>query len=179
LDRRIRTDNANSRDNAVCDRSYPPSIVCTGVIIDNVSGFTISQIFSSLAFDITTPEQYRQRLVNLHLGESTKAKPLPWNERAPLSTPLCQGASRIREFHGVKPSVRRPYSVKLHVCCYSTFFKEEHLAVRSKHEPCPDSYVSYLQHKKHESHSSMLIQIIALNSLSSARRYHPPQRKHL
>lgn len=63
-------DNTNSGDNAVCDRSDPPSTTCTGVIIDNVSGFTISQMFSSLTFDITTPEQYRQRLINLHLGST-------------------------------------------------------------------------------------------------------------
>ncbi len=42
----------------------------TGVITDNVSGFTISQMFSSLTSDITTPEQYRQRLINLHLGST-------------------------------------------------------------------------------------------------------------
>jgi len=63
-------DNTNVRDTTACDIEGPIINQCTGVV-DNVSGFTISQMFSSLTSDITTPEQYRQRLINLHLGSTS------------------------------------------------------------------------------------------------------------
>ncbi|MFM9949840.1 MAG: hypothetical protein ACKV1O_18030 [Saprospiraceae bacterium] len=44
----------------------PPSTVN-----DQVSGFTINQMFSALTSDITTPDQYRIRLLNLHLGSTS------------------------------------------------------------------------------------------------------------
>jgi len=44
----------------------PPSTVN-----DQVSGFTINQMFSALTSEITTPDEYRIRLINLHLGSTS------------------------------------------------------------------------------------------------------------